>query len=166
MEKYKFQEGDKAYKPKGYKFPCTIVSVFKTIEGKIRIVAEMDEYGLLHIFNEDQLEHYEEQNNIEKVRELIVFDYDTIRDLWVGVRLKGSSVEINNETYVHVEEINTSYKSDGASWDYIVQRKSDKKYFKFNVWELDDYRCVYEFSHNNNSLTEVFQKGINKNIYE
>lgn len=54
---FKFKIGDKAYKPKGYKFPCTIVSVFTTVVGNIRVVAEMDEYGLLHIFNEDQLEH-------------------------------------------------------------------------------------------------------------
>ncbi len=58
MENTKFKVGDKAYKVKGYKFPCTIVSVFKTVGGNIRVVGEMDEYGLLHIFNEDQLEHY------------------------------------------------------------------------------------------------------------
>lgn len=58
MEKQtKFKVGDKAYKPKGYNFPCTIVSVFETVEGNIRVVGEMDDYGLLHIFNEDQLEH-------------------------------------------------------------------------------------------------------------
>jgi hypothetical protein len=52
----KFKVGDKAVKVKGYKFPCTIVSVFQTVEGHVRVVGEMDEYGLLHIFNEDQLE--------------------------------------------------------------------------------------------------------------
>jgi hypothetical protein len=52
----KFKVGDKAIKLKGYKFPCTIVSVFQTVEGNVRVVGEMDEYGLLHIFNEDQLE--------------------------------------------------------------------------------------------------------------
>jgi hypothetical protein len=57
----KFKVGDKAYKPKGYKFPCTIVSVFKTVKGEVRVVAEMDDYGLLHIFNEQQLEHYQDQ---------------------------------------------------------------------------------------------------------
>ena len=57
----KFKVGDKAHKTKGYKFPCTIVGVFETIKGDIRVVGEMDEYGLLHIFNEDQLEHYEEK---------------------------------------------------------------------------------------------------------
>ena len=54
----KFKVGDKAHKPKGYKFPCTIVGVFETIGGETRVIGEMDEYGLLHIFNENQLEHY------------------------------------------------------------------------------------------------------------
>jgi hypothetical protein len=26
------------------------------VEGNVRVVGEMDEYGLLHIFNEEQLE--------------------------------------------------------------------------------------------------------------
>lgn len=57
MENAKFKVGDKAWKPKGYDFPCTIVSVFETTRGEIRIVGEMVGYGLLHIFNENQLEH-------------------------------------------------------------------------------------------------------------
>jgi hypothetical protein len=52
----KFQTGDKIYKPKGYKFPGTVVSVFKTTSGETRIVAEMEDNGMLHIFNENQLE--------------------------------------------------------------------------------------------------------------
>lgn len=60
MNSTKFKVGDKAHKPKGYKFPCTIVSVFTTMAGEIRVVAEMDDYGMLHIFNETQLEHYEQ----------------------------------------------------------------------------------------------------------
>lgn len=59
MGETKFIVGDKAWKPKGYAFPCTIVSVFKNLKGDVRIVAEMDGSGLLHIFNEGQLEHYE-----------------------------------------------------------------------------------------------------------
>jgi hypothetical protein len=35
------------------------VSVFKTTKGDVRVVAEMEEYGLLHIFNEDQLVKHE-----------------------------------------------------------------------------------------------------------
>jgi hypothetical protein len=56
MKQHKFKVGDKATKTRGYKFPCTIVSVFETVECNIRVVGEMDEYGLLHIFNEEQLE--------------------------------------------------------------------------------------------------------------
>lgn len=52
----KFKVGDKVYKPKGYAFPATIVSVFTTTSGNVRVVAEMDDFGLLHIFNENQLE--------------------------------------------------------------------------------------------------------------
>jgi hypothetical protein len=61
MNQTKFKVGDKAQKLKGYKFPCTIVSVFETLGGNMRVVAEMDDYGLLHIFNEDQLDHYTDQ---------------------------------------------------------------------------------------------------------
>ena len=57
----KFKVGDKAYKPKGYKFPCTVVAVFENLKGEIRIVGEMDNNGMLHIFNEKQLEHYSEE---------------------------------------------------------------------------------------------------------
>jgi hypothetical protein len=66
MKETKFKVGDKAHKPKGYKFPCTIVGVFETVGGEIRIVGEMDNYGLLHIFNEQQLEHVETQIHSEK----------------------------------------------------------------------------------------------------
>ncbi len=52
----KFKVGDKAYKPNGYLFPCTIVAIFTTSKGSVRIVAEMDNNGMLHIFNEGQLE--------------------------------------------------------------------------------------------------------------
>jgi len=53
---YKFKVGDKAFKPNGYEFPCTVVSIFETTKGKVRIVAEMENNGMLHVFNEKQLE--------------------------------------------------------------------------------------------------------------
>lgn len=61
----KFEIGDKAYKPKGYEFPCTIVSIFKNTKGDIRIVAELEGYGLLHIFNENQLVKQEDPGEKE-----------------------------------------------------------------------------------------------------
>ena len=52
----KFKIGDKAYKPKGYKFECRIVAIFTNTNNEIRIVGEMLDNGMLHIFNESQLE--------------------------------------------------------------------------------------------------------------
>ena len=52
----KFKVGDKVYKPKGYKFPGIVVAVFTTTNGETRIVAEMEDNGMLHIFSETQLE--------------------------------------------------------------------------------------------------------------
>jgi len=74
----KFKVGDKAHKPKGYKFPCTIVGVFETIAGEVRVIGEMDEYGLLHIFNENQLEHYgkEQQELLDEAYENYLQHYD------------------------------------------------------------------------------------------
>lgn len=93
----------------------------------------------------------------------IHFDYDTILELRNRIYYENSSVTINNETYTRVEKINTSEFSDGESWDYIVQRKSDNKYFKFNVWCISD---GYEFSYGENTLTEVFPQTIVKTIYK
>jgi hypothetical protein len=52
----KFKIGDQVYKPKGYQFPGIVVSIFQTTKGETRIVAEMIDNGMLHIFNESQLE--------------------------------------------------------------------------------------------------------------
>jgi hypothetical protein len=51
----KFKVGDRVDKVKGYKFPGTVVSVFVTTAGETRLVVEIDNYGLLHIFNPNQL---------------------------------------------------------------------------------------------------------------
>lgn len=55
-KEYKFTVGDKVYKPKGYLFEGTVVSVFKNTKGETRLVVEMEYNGMLHIFNESQLE--------------------------------------------------------------------------------------------------------------
>lgn len=52
----KFKIGDKAHKPKGYKFNCIIVAVYYNLKNEIRLVGENTD-GLQHIFNENQLEH-------------------------------------------------------------------------------------------------------------
>jgi hypothetical protein len=52
----KLKLGDKVSKPKGYSFDGIIVSVFKNTKGEIRVVAELEGNGMLHIFSENQLE--------------------------------------------------------------------------------------------------------------
>jgi len=52
----KFKVTDKVYKPKGYSFDGIIVAVFTTTKGEIRVVAELEGNGMLHIFSESQLE--------------------------------------------------------------------------------------------------------------
>ena len=56
MISFKFEIGDRVYKPKGYKFPGIVVSNFITTSGEIRVVAELEDNGMLHIFSESQLE--------------------------------------------------------------------------------------------------------------
>jgi hypothetical protein len=52
----KFKLNDKVRKPKGYSFDGIVVAIFTTTKGEIRIVAELENNGMLHIFNENQLE--------------------------------------------------------------------------------------------------------------
>jgi hypothetical protein len=99
----------------------------------------------------------------KKVREKIDLDHDTLMDLWDNVNYKGDSHELNGEKYTHVDKINTSDKSDGDSWDYIVQRKSDGKHFKFNVWDAGSHNgYVFE----DKFLEEVFPKTVTTTKYK
>lgn len=52
----KFNIGDKVSKPKGYSFDGIVVAVFANTKGEVRIVAELEGNGMLHIFSEGQLE--------------------------------------------------------------------------------------------------------------
>lgn len=87
-------------------------------------------------------------------RILIEMPPEQQQELWNGVYCIGNSYKIDNETYTSVDKINTSEFSDGESWDYIVQRKSDGKYFKFNVWDAGEYNG-YLFE--DKGLEQVFQ---------
>ena len=85
----KFKVGDKVYKPKGYKFPCTIVGVFETIGGETRVIGEMDEYGLLHIFNENQLEHYGKD------------EPDLLNDAYMGYYwIMGDKIKVTKDEFI------------------------------------------------------------------
>lgn len=81
--------------------------------------------------------------------------------LWDAVHRIGSSYEINGETYTSVDKINTSDYSDGPSWNYIVQRKSDGLFFKFHVWDAGEHNG---FLCQDKGLKQVFQ--VSKITYE
>lgn len=51
----KFTQLDRAYKVSGYQFEGYVVSAFATMAGLIRLVVDNGD-GMLHIFNEEQLE--------------------------------------------------------------------------------------------------------------
>jgi hypothetical protein len=58
-DEIKFRVGAKVQKKEGYRYPGIVVSVFRTLQRKVRYVVEADspDYnGMLHIFNGDQLE--------------------------------------------------------------------------------------------------------------
>jgi len=98
---------------------------------------------------------------MKKKRILIKMTSEQQLELWDGVYFIGNSYEIEGETYISVDKINKSDYSDGPSWDYIVQRKSDDKFFKFNIWEAggnNGYLCQ------DKGLQEVFQ--VTKTTYE
>jgi len=50
-----FKVGDKVKKNNGYSFDGIIVAIFLNTKHEIRIVAEMENNGMLHIFNPNQL---------------------------------------------------------------------------------------------------------------
>lgn len=56
---HKFKVEDKICKPKGYTFDGEVRAIFTTINGSVRVVAELttsNGLGMLHIFSESQLE--------------------------------------------------------------------------------------------------------------
>lgn len=87
-------------------------------------------------------------------REIITLEYDEILDFWDSIYFENSQGEINGVTFTRMDKINTSEFSDGESFEYIVQRQTDGKYFKFSWWEGGS--DGYVFSNGKNSLTEVF----------
>lgn len=76
---------------------------------------------------------------MKKERLLIEMSNEEQLELWNGVYFIGKSYEMKGEVYTSVDKINTSDYSDGPSWDYIVQRKSDDLYFKFSVWDAGEH---------------------------
>lgn len=75
----------------------------------------------------------------------------------------GSIWHLKDEVYKLIKTIRTDRSSGEDSWDTIVQRESDNKFFKWNCWET---RNDYIMDYGRNNMTEVFEKTISKKIYE
>ena len=91
----------------------------------------------------------------QKEREKIYSTEEQLKEFWNDLYHEGSSAILNGESYKHIKTINTSDKSDGESWDYIVQRESDGKIFKFNVWDAGEHNG---YLIQDEYLIEVFEK--------
>lgn len=98
-----------------------------------------------------------------KDREIITESSERLVELWNDVYHLGNTGELNNETYTSIKIINTSDKSDGPSWDYILERKSDSKFFKLSIWDAgyhNGFLCEDE------CIEEVFKEEKLKIIYK
>ena len=69
----------------------------------------------------------------------------------------GEEWTLRGETYNHVETIRTDQYSDGESWDTVVKRESDGKYFQWNCW---DASRDYQMESGENYMEEVFPKTV------
>ena len=77
----------------------------------------------------------------------------------------GSKWELRGEIYDFVEEIRTDEMSDGESWDIVVKRQSDNKFFKWNCWDAGDHNG-FMMESGDNYIEEVIPEVITKTIYK
>lgn len=75
------------------------------------------------------------------------FDHTKKEGLW----------HLRDETYEFVEIITTDHLSDNESWDTIVKRHSDGKYFRWEIAHIDNKWCM-GFYHN--KIEEVFPRRV------
>ena len=137
----KFKVGDKAHKTKGYKFPCTIVGVFETIKGDIRVVGEMDEYGLLHIFNEDQLDRVEQKGmNKEKYNQII----DEVYNKWIAEYWNNRIYPNQNDKEQFINRIKTDPEFS-EKWGLKIEERE---------LSLEERKSIYE-TENTNGISLV-----------
>ena len=124
----KFKVGDKAHKPKGYKFPCTIVGVFETIAGEVRVIGEMDEYGLLHIFNEDQLEHYGKD------------EPDLLNEAYMGYYwIMGDKIKVTKDEFIKKCKTDIEFSQ---RWGLKIEERElsfEERQERCPVWTKDSY---------------------------
>lgn len=69
------------------------------------------------------------------------------------------------ETYKKIEKIH-QHNCDGECWDTIIQRESDGKFFKMEVWDNNERYVLDGGDGTDDYIEEVFQKHIIKIVYE
>ncbi len=96
-------------------------------------------------------------------RERVVLTEEELCDFDFTGGYEGLTWELRNEVYHFVKKIRTDQYSDGPSWDIVVKRESDNKYFKWNCW---DAGSAYYMESGDNYMEEVFPKTVTTVTYE
>ena len=78
----------------------------------------------------------------------------------------GAKWEVQGEIYYYTETIRTDVSSDGESWDTIVQRESDNKFFKWNCWDAGSHNGYIMSDRDEYQIQEVFPEVISKTVYK
>lgn len=98
-------------------------------------------------------------------KEKIILTEEEIEDFDFTGGYENTIWKLRGEKYCFVEKIRTDQYSDGPSWDTVVKRESDNKFFKWNCWDAGDHNG-YMMEDGENYMEEVFPKTITKTIYE
>jgi hypothetical protein len=78
---------------------------------------------------------------------------------------EGDQWELRGEIYDYVETVRTDQFSDGPSWDIVVKRQSDSKFFKWNCWDAGEHNG-YMMESGDNYIEEVFPEIVTKTTYK
>lgn len=98
-------------------------------------------------------------------REKIVLTKDELEVFDFTAGGQGVTWGLRDEIYDFVDKIRTDQFSAGPSWDIVVKRRSDDKFFKWNCWDAG-YHIGYMMESGDNYMEEVFQETITTTIYK
>lgn len=98
-------------------------------------------------------------------REKIKLTDEELKDFDFTAGYSSTKWNLRGETYAYIETIRTDESSDGESWDIVVKRQSDDKYFKWNCWDAGDYNG-YMMENGDNYMEEVIPKIVSVTKWE
>ena len=150
----------------------TMITIIATDieDAKIKLIEEIEDnysgdqklvlcelYEINEVFTCDLDEIY----NVVKKEKIYLTEDELMNFDFTG----GSKWELRNEIYNFIVKIRTDEMSDGESWDIVVKRESDDKFFKWNCWDAGSHNG-YMMENGDNYMEEVFPKVITKTVYE